>query len=162
MQLSKNFNLTELISSETALRKKIDNTPSEEVVKNLVSLVLNVLQPLRDKYGKPINITSGYRSPKLNSAIGGAKNSQHCLGQAVDFTVPKEDYKEVGGIIESLFFDQLIFEMSDNGYPRWIHVSFKIGQNRNEILIAYKNAIGQTKYIPYTKKDFDRIYYNLV
>jgi hypothetical protein len=146
MQISKNFNLTELISSETALRKKIDNTPSEEVVKNLLSLVLNVLQPLRDKYGKPINITSGYRSPKLNSAIGGAKNSQHCLGQAVDFTVPKEDYKEVGGILQTLFVDQMIFEFGNEDAPDWIHVSFRIGNNRNEYLRAYKNSFNQTKY----------------
>ena len=148
MQISKNFNLTELTSSETALRKKIDNTPSEEVVKNLVSLVLNVLQPLRDKYGKPINITSGYRSPKLNSAIGGAKNSQHCLGQAVDFTVPKEDYKEVGAILQTLFVDQMIFEFGNEEAPDWIHVSFRIGNNRNEYLRAYKNSFGQTKYKP--------------
>jgi hypothetical protein len=146
MQLSKNFNLTELTSSETALRRKIDNTPSEEVVKNLVSLVLNVLQPLRDKYGKPINITSGYRSPKLNSAIGGAKNSQHCFGQAVDFTVPKEDYKEVVSILQTLFVDQLIWEFGNEDAPDWIHVSFNIGKNRNEYLRAYKNSFNQTKY----------------
>jgi hypothetical protein len=148
MKISNNFNLTELISSETALRKKIDNTPSDEVVKNLVSLVLNVLQPLRDKYGKPINITSGYRSPKLNSAIGGAKNSQHCLGQAVDFTVPKEDYKEVGAILQTLFVDQLIWEFGNEDAPDWIHVSFRIGNNRNEYLRAYKNSFNQTKYKP--------------
>jgi hypothetical protein len=146
MQLSKNFNLTELISSETALRKKIDNTPSRDVILTLLSLVLNVLQPLRDKYGKPINITSGYRSTKLNSAIGGAKNSQHCLGQAVDFTVPKEDYKEVVSILQTLFVDQLIWEFGNEDAPDWIHVSFNISKNRNEYLRAYKNSFNQTKY----------------
>jgi hypothetical protein len=146
MQISTNFNLTELTSSETALRRKIDNTPSKEVIKNLEALVYYVLQPLRDKYGKPINITSGYRSPKLNSAIGGAKNSQHCLGQAVDFTVPKEDYKEVGAILQTLFVDQMIFEFGNENAPDWIHVSFNIGKNRNEYLRAYKNSFNQTKY----------------
>jgi len=143
MELSKNFSLLELSSSETAVRKGIDNTPSTEVISNLQELCQNVLQPIREWYGKPINVTSGYRSPKLNKAIGGSSTSDHCLGCAVDFTLPKEDYEKVfKWIRENLEYDQLINEFNF----QWIHVSFRISGNRKQVLAAYKNAIGQTKY----------------
>ena len=146
MNLTKNFSLIELTSSETAVRKGIDNTPSQEVVNNLKYLCENVMQPLRDWYGKPINITSGYRSPKLNKAIGGSTTSDHCLGCAIDFTLPKEDYKEVFEYIKAnLPHDQIINEFNF----QWIHVSFRSSGNRKQSLAAYKNAIGQTKYKPY-------------
>jgi len=146
MNLTKNFSLIELTSSETAVRKGIDNTPSQEVVNNLKTLCDCVMQPLRDWYGKPINITSGYRSPKLNKAIGGSTTSDHCYGQAIDFTLPKEDYEEVfSWIIKNVPFDQAINEFNF----QWIHVSFRLGNNRKQVLKAYKNAIGQTKYRPY-------------
>ena len=83
-QLTKNFSLEELIASATAKAKKIDNTPTPQVKENLEKLCKEVLQPIRDKYGKAITVTSGYRSPKLNAAVGGVKTSQHVLGQAVD------------------------------------------------------------------------------
>jgi len=146
MNLTKNFSLIELTSSETAVRKGIDNTPSQEVVNNLKNLCENVMQPLRDWYGKPINITSGYRSPKLNKAIGGSTTSDHCLGCAIDFTLPKEDYKEVfEWIRKNCEYDQIINEFNF----QWIHVSFRSSGNRKQSLAAYKNAIGQTKYKPY-------------
>jgi zinc D-Ala-D-Ala carboxypeptidase len=148
MILSKNFTLTELISSETALRKGIDNNPPTAVINHLKNLVENVLQPLRDKYGKPINITSGYRSPSLNKTIGGSTSSQHCFGQAADFTVPKEDAKQVFEILKSMQFDQLIWEFGNDHSPQWFHVSFNAQRNRKEILRAYKNMLGQTKYKP--------------
>jgi len=150
MNLTKNFSLIELTSSETAVRKGIDNTPSQEVVNNLKNLCENVMQPLRDWYGKPINITSGYRSPKLNKAIGGSTTSDHCLGCAIDFTLPKEDYKEVFDFIRTkLPFDQVLWEFGNDDAPQWVHVSFRIDKNRKQVLRAYKNAIGQTKYKPY-------------
>ena len=146
MQLTKNFSLIELTSSETAVRKGIDNTPTQLVVTNLKELCENVMQPLRDWYGKPINITSGYRSPKLNKAIGGSSTSDHCYGCAIDFTLPKEDYKMVFDWIRTnCEFDQAIDEFNF----QWIHVSFRLGNNRKQVLKAYKNAIGQTKYKPY-------------
>lgn len=146
MQLTKNFSLIELTSSETAVRKGIDNTPNQEVVTNLKELCENVMQPLRDWYGKPINITSGYRSPKLNKAIGGSSTSDHCYGCAIDFTLPKEDYEKVFNWIRTnCEFDQIINEFDF----QWIHVSFRLGYNRKQVLKAYKNAIGQTKYKPY-------------
>lgn len=163
MQLTENFNLLELTSSETATRKGIDNTPGPAEIHNLRYLLNEVMQPLRSWYGKPINITSGYRSPKLNKAIGGSTTSDHCRGQAIDFTVPKEDYKKVFDYIKTkLVFDQCILEFATNGYPIWIHVSYRVNNNRKQILIATKNAFGQTKYIAYTKESFEKIYFNLV
>ena len=150
MQLTKNFSLIELTSSETAVRKGINNTPTTEVVSNLKDLCHFVMQPLRDWYGKPINITSGYRSPKLNKAIGGRSTSDHSYGNAIDFTLPNEDYKMVFDyMIKHFTFDQLIWEMGNDTAPQWIHVSFRLGNNRKQVLRAYKNAIGQTKYKPY-------------
>lgn len=161
MNLTENFSLVELSSSETAVRKGLDNTPSVEAVANLRYLCEKVLQPLRDKYGKSINITSAYRAPKVNKAIGGSTTSDHCNGNAADFTVPKEDYKKVFDMLRGMDFDQLILEMCTNGYPNWIHVSYRISGNRKQTLIAYKNALGQTKYLPYTDADFKRIYFSL-
>ena len=146
MNITKNFSLLELTSSETAARKGIDNTPSTEVVANLRYLFENVVQPLRDWYGKPINISSAYRCPALNKAIGGSTTSDHCLGRAVDFTLPKEDYKKVFEHLKTMAFDQLIWEMGNDEAPQWIHVSFRVDGNRKQVLKAHKNVLGQTKY----------------
>jgi hypothetical protein len=108
----------------------------------------NVLQPLRDKYGKSINITSGYRSPKLNKAIGGSSTSQHCFGQAADIQVDKKDYLKVWEILKTLPFDQIIWEFGNESAPDWIHVSFVQGKNRGQKLKAVKNIFGKTQYLP--------------
>ena len=99
MQLSKNFTLIELITSQEAARRGLDNTPTPQVITNLTNLVKNVLQPLRDLVGKPIVISSGYRSPAVNAAIGGAKNSEHMTGCAADFTIPSKTNKETAEIL---------------------------------------------------------------
>jgi hypothetical protein len=148
MKLSNSFNLIEFTSSETASRRGIDNTPSIAVIENLRLLCENVLQPLRDKYGKSINITSGYRSPKLNKAIGGSSTSQHCFGQAADIQVDKKDYLKVWEILKTLPFDQIIFEFGTESAPDWIHVSFVQGKNRGQKLKAVKNIFGKTQYLP--------------
>jgi hypothetical protein len=148
MKLSNSFNLIEFTSSETASRRGIDNTPSIAVIENLRLLCENVLQPLRDKYGKSINITSGYRSPKLNKAIGGSSTSQHCFGQAADIQVDKKDYLKVWEILKTLPFDQIIFEFGTESAPDWIHVSFVQGKNRGQKLKAVKNIFGKTEYLP--------------
>ena len=148
MKLSNSFNLIEFTSSETASRRGIDNTPSIAVIENLRLLCENVLQPLRDKYGKSINITSGYRSPKLNKAIGGSSTSQHCYGQAADIQVDKKDYLKVWEILKTLPFDQIIWEFGNEGAADWIHVSFVQGKNRGQKLKAVKNIIGKTDYLP--------------
>lgn len=126
MKITKNFTLEELLRSATASRLSIPNTPSLSVTHNLILLCNHILQPLRNAYGKPIIVNSGYRSPELNKAIGGAKNSQHMRGQAADIkgscgTIPQENRKLFELIQKlNLPFDQLIDEKNYS----WIHVSF--------------------------------------
>lgn len=128
----KYFTIKELCASSTAAQKGIDNTPSSEIVGNLEQLVNKVLDPLREEFGKPIIVNSGYRSLELNRAIGGAKNSQHTLGQAADISG--------GSIIENkklfdlaqqlnLPFDQLIDEKDFS----WVHISYS-PRNRKQVL----------------------------
>ena len=128
----KYFDLTELTHSDTAIAKKIDNTPTEEVKKNLENLVKYVLDPLREMYGKPIYVNSGYRSEALNKAVGGSKTSQHVLGMAADIdTHTREGNIELFNLIaKNLSFDQLIDEKDYS----WIHVSFDPKRLRNQIL----------------------------
>ena len=145
MKLSENFTLKELIKSNTATRKGIDNSPNDEVISNLKKLVLNVLQPARDKVGA-ITVSSGYRCQELNSWLGGAKNSQHIIGESSDIELLTGDnYLLFKYIEENLEFDQLIYEYGDNSQPQWIHVSFRKGNNRKEVLRAYKEN-NRTKY----------------
>lgn len=129
----KYFTIEELSHSDTAVARKIDNNPSRVVVENLEALVLNVLDPLREAYGKPIRVNSGYRSARLNLVIGGAKNSQHMTGEAVDITAgSKEDNKWLFDyIFRHLPYDQLI----DESNYSWVHVSFKNNDtNRQQVL----------------------------
>ena len=128
----KYFSIKELAKSETATRLKIDNTPTAEVVDNLTALVDNVLDPLRELYGKPIHISSGYRCPRLNKAVGGVANSQHLTGQAADINQGshEENRRLFICLEEYCTFDQLLWE---NG-GAWIHVSFrKDGKNRQQV-----------------------------
>ena len=132
----KYFTIKELIKSTTATAKKIDNTPTKEVEDNLTKLVDKILDPLREAYGKPIKVNSGYRCPKLNRAVGGSATSQHVLGQAADITGgSKLENKILFDLIKSLKlpFDQLIWE---NGGV-WVHVSFG-PRNRRQVLSINK------------------------
>lgn len=128
----KHFDFKELTHSDIAIAKKIDNTPTEEVKKNLENLVKYVLDPLRDMYGKPIYVNSGYRSEALNKAVGGSNTSQHRLGMAADIdTHTREGNIELFNLIaKNLSFDQLIDEKDYS----WIHVSFDPKRLRNQIL----------------------------
>lgn len=139
MNLSKNFTLEEMTASDTARRYGIHNYPTTDIIKNLGYLTQNFLQPLRDKIGKSIYILSGYRSELLNIKVGGAKNSQHRYGQAVDIQIagmsPLQLYlfiKESG-----LDYDQLILERTKNA--EWVHVSYT-KHNRHQNLL-YKNGV---------------------
>lgn len=128
----KYFSIKELCSSDTARARGIDNTPTTKVELALVNLVDNVLDPLREWYGKPITVNSGYRSPKLNTAVGGSKTSQHMKGEAADITAgSKEENKKLFDYIKSnLVFDQLIDESNFS----WVHVSYKPAGNRRQVL----------------------------
>ena len=137
--LSKNFTLSELVRTNAP----IPNVPSAEEVANLKELVVNVLQPAREIFGKPITVTSGFRSKAVNAHVGGATNSQHVKGEAVD--VVCDDNSELFDIIRQLDFDQLIWEFGNDIQPKWIHVSYKKSGNRRDILKA-KKVKGKTIY----------------
>ena len=128
----KYFTIKELSHSDTAVARGIDNYPTAEAIHNLTKLVENVLDPLREKYGKPIRVRSGYRSAILNRSVNGATSSQHRLGEAADITVgSKEENQKLFEIIrQELPFDQLIDEKDFS----WVHVSFREGRNRKQVL----------------------------
>lgn len=126
MKLSKNFTYEEMIASATAKRKKIDNTPSVKELGELRKLCQQVLQPIRDKYGKTITVTSGYRCSKLNKAVGGSATSQHVLGQAADITLGTPALNKM---LFNLILDMInkkeirVGQLIDEYGYRWIHVS---------------------------------------
>lgn len=145
--LSPNFSLSEFTKSATARLYGIDNTPNIEQIANLQQLCIHVLQPLRDAFGTPIFISSGYRSAALNShkAVGGAATSQHLKGQAADIQINNniEGMEWFQWLKYSVPFDQLIIERNNkDSISFWIHVSYVAeGFNRGEIienLIKYK------------------------
>lgn len=133
-QLSKDFTLEEFCQSDTASRLGIDMTPSTSVEASLVALVQNVLQPLRDRVGKPLRITSGYRPRRLNSAIGGAASSQHVLGEAADV---KCDGMTVLELCRALIGSGIPFDQCIHEFGQWMHVSFNPhGGQRRQVLTA--------------------------
>ena len=145
MKLSKNLSLSEVIKSNTAIKNGIDNSPTLVHLKNLEILAEKIFQPIREHFGVPIGISSGYRSKALNEAIpGSSKTSQHCSGQALDLDADiygKVTNKEIFDfIVENLEFDQLINEFNYS----WVHVSYS-ENNRGQVLKAYKQN-GKTKY----------------
>lgn len=139
MNLSEHFTLSEFVRSETAERKHIDNTPSPEVVDNLRALCRNVLEPARVSFGAPIYITSGYRCPALNAAVGGKPTSQHLRGEAADLQVQGvHNLKRLYKVIRDHgVFDQLLFESNKSG-AKWIHVSYTSYGNRHQAIDNYK------------------------
>lgn len=132
----KYFSISELCHSDTARRHNISNTPSLQVCRNLTLLTDNLLDPLREQFGQPIIVTSGYRCPKLNSLVGGSSTSQHMTGQAADITARnKQDNRRLFDLLKQMDFDQLIWEHGNSNYPDWIHVSFIAhSQNRHAII----------------------------
>ena len=139
-KLSKNFTYEELVKSATASRLKIDNTPNSEQLSKLKKLAETVLQPIRDKYGKPLIVSSGFRCEKLNKAVGGAKSSQHCKGEAADIRTVSDS------IADNKVLFNFILEMVNKGEIKvgqlideygynWIHVSLpRVGKTNNQIL----------------------------
>lgn len=135
MNLSPNFSLAELTKSQTATRRNINNTPDADEIAALKALAENILQPLRDHFGVPVIVSSGFRSDALNKRIGGSASSQHCRGEAADLTVAGVSNKEVcEWIRDNLPFDQTIYEFGESG---WVHVSYS-ARHRRELLSAVK------------------------
>lgn len=131
----KYFTMNELTHSATAIRKGIDNTPDNTAKANLTALVANILDPLREAYGKPIVVSSGYRCAKLNRAVGGVARSQHITGQAADIqsvSKSKADHKKLFELAQRLRlpYDQLIDEYD----YKWVHISFSTRGNRRQVL----------------------------
>ena len=148
MKLSANFSLAEMTKSQTATRKGIRNVPSTEHIENLIHLAETVLQPVRDHFGKPVAISSGYRSPELCEAIGSSSKSQHAKGEAADFEIPGVDNMQLATWInKNTNFDQLILEFYEPGDPNsgWVHCSAVKEGSRAQVLKASK-VEGRTKY----------------
>jgi zinc D-Ala-D-Ala carboxypeptidase len=152
MKLSANFELAELIKSQVAERKGIPNNPSPDQIDNLKSLCINVLQPIRSEFDKPVIISSGFRSAELCIAIGSKPTSQHAEGKAADLEIPGVDNMELAMWIKNnLNFDQLILEFYKDGEPNsgWIHVSWNGDNNRNQTLRAMRNDNDKVVYKPW-------------
>ena len=149
MNLSRNFTLSELIKSDTAIRRGINNNPNAEQIEKLKLLCENILQPVRDHFGR-VKITSGFRSSELCVAIGSSVNSQHARAEAADFECMGTDNAELADWIhKNLQYDQLILEFYTPGEPNsgWIHCSWIADQRRASRLHAFKFE-GKTKYKP--------------
>lgn len=152
MQISKHLSLAEVSRSETAKRKGINNTPSGEHLDNFKKLAENVFEPIREHFGVPIHISSGYRSKELNAAIGGSATSQHCSGEAIDIDMDGSasgvtNAQVFNFIKDNLNFDQLIWEFGSSANPDWVHVSYEsTGKQRKQILKAVKSG-SKTTYV---------------
>lgn len=152
MKLTAHFDLSEFTRSESAKREGLDNTPTPEHLENIKILCEKVLEPIRLRFG-PINISSGYRGKMLNHFIGGAVNSDHCVGRAADI-----DMDDTGAgvtnteifnyIKDNLDYDQLIWEFGTKEKPDWVHVGYRGKENRKQTLRATK-VKGKSTYSPY-------------
>lgn len=148
MKLSPNFSLAEMTKSETSLRKGLENTPGEVEIENLRALAVNVLQPVREAFGKGVHVNSGFRHPEVNAAVGGSKTSDHCKGQAADIEIPGVANADLAQwIVDNLEFRQVILEFYTPGIPDsgWVHVSYVEGDNKKQVLTAMKEN-GKTVY----------------
>ena len=142
IQLSEHFTLNEFTKSITAERLGIKNEPDYEKVQAMKQLCREVLEPLRQHYGKPIRITSGYRCPLLNAAVGGVTNSQHLYGEAADLSVPSEAVARdwFQWLVKNTDFDQLLFEHNTRLKNCWLHISCRYNRlrNRHQAIFNYK------------------------
>lgn len=146
--------MKEALRSNTAQRLGIDNMPDNDTLVTMQITAQHIFEPLRNHFNEPIYISSFYRSPELNKAIGGSAKSQHCKGEAIDID---DVYSKASNadffnyIKDKLEFDQLIWEFGDDENPAWVHVSYSLGKNRMRILKAIKEN-GKTKYINITNE----------
>lgn len=149
MNLTKNFTLSELTKSETALRHDMDNSPPQDVISNLQALAVHVLQPVRDHFDRGVKVNSGYRSPDVNAKVGGSRTSDHCRGMAADIEIPGVPNAELAEWVRSnLPFTQVILEFYTQGVPDsgWVHVSYDPANLKKQALTAVKQD-GKTVYL---------------
>lgn len=157
--ISKHVSLKEGTFSATAIRLNIQQIINAPTLENMKRVANECFEPLREYLGRPIRITSFYRSPEVNRAIGGAKNSAHTRGEAIDFSAGKRNKEAFHWLALNVEFDQLIYEFGNDENPDWIHVAKVASGNRNQILRAIKRA-GKTVYIPLTKTQVEINYSN--
>ena len=148
MNLSAHVTLAEFEHSDAAIRFGIENKMNEFEIERAKELCENVFEPIRAHLNKPIKINSGFRSAVVNKRIGGAKTSQHVLGEAMDLDLHEKGIFE--WIIDNIDFDQLIGEFPQSGKAQWFHISYRKGRNRKQVLIGTKRA-GKTVYLPYSE-----------
>ena len=138
MRISDNFNLEEFINSPTAEKYNIDNTPSEQVKNNIITLVRNILQPIRNVWNKPITVNSGYRCQALNNKVKGSKTSQHLTGDAADITTgnPQDNKKLFHLILDMAQQKKVVYgQLIDEYNYKWLHISNQIkGRKPNQDL----------------------------
>jgi hypothetical protein len=151
MKISPHLNLAEITRSDTAKRHGIDNTPTAEHLENFKLLADKVFEPIREHFGVPIFISSGYRSKALNQFIKGSLSSQHCKGQAIDIDMDGSNGEVTNRMVfdfikNKLDFDQLIWEFGTDFNPDWVHVSFVKSGNRKQKLKAIRTS-GKTTYL---------------
>lgn len=129
-QISKNFKMKEFVESETATRKKIDNTPDEEIIDNIRFLVINLLQPIRDRISYPFHVNSGYRCKKLNKAVGGSESSAHLQGLAADITLGSKQLNRI--LWEEIKRGDFTFDQVINEYDfTWLHIGIRKDKKKN-------------------------------
>ena len=154
MKLTANITLDELTKSQVAERKGINNNPSPEQIENLKNLAINILQPVRSHFDRPLIISSGFRCAQLCIEIGSVPTSQHVADEgaaAADFEIPGVDNRELALYIKNeLEFDQLILEFYRDNEPSsgWIHCSYSTNSNRNQSLRAFRED-GKVVYKPW-------------
>jgi hypothetical protein len=152
MNISEHISLKEAVRSNTAQRLGLNNMPDNETLITMQITAEHIFEPLRNHFGEQIYVSSFYRSPELNKAIGGSTTSQHCKGEAIDIddVYSKATNADFFNYIkDKLQFDQLIWEFGDDNNPAWVHASYNLGKNRMRVLKAVKEN-GRTKYINIT------------
>jgi zinc D-Ala-D-Ala carboxypeptidase len=148
MNLSEHVTIAEFERSEAAVKHGIANKMNEFETQRAKELCENVFEPIRAYLNKPIRINSGFRSAAVNKRIGGAKTSQHVLGEAMDLDLHDRELFE--WIIDNIDFDQAIYEGGNDSGADWFHISYRKGRNRKQALRMVKVA-GKTSYIPYSR-----------
>ena len=148
IDISKHITMKEATRSDYAASHGINNEPGVSIIANMQHVAQTVFEPLRFHFGIPIKINSFYRSPALNSAIGGAATSQHILGQAMDLDASGSvsNKQLFDHIRQNLPFDQLIWEAGNDLNPEWVHVSLSKGINRSQVLRSRRNSTGKMIY----------------